>query len=111
MILNGSEMRTGETIIMPMDISTLATSMSMMRNGMKMAKPIWNAVLSSLVTYAGIRMRMEMSSTFGGAGWRESFTNSARSASRVWRSMNVLSGPAPRSSASSIVMRFSERGL
>ena len=39
----------GDTIIMPIDISTLATTMSMIRKGMNTAKPIWNAVFSSLV--------------------------------------------------------------
>ena len=40
MILNGSEITMGESIIMPMDISTLATTRSMTRNGMKMTNPI-----------------------------------------------------------------------
>ncbi len=52
--LKGSEIITGDSIIMPIDISTLATTMSMIRNGMKTMKPIWNAVFSSLVTKAGI---------------------------------------------------------
>ena len=50
MILNGSEMTAGDTIIIPIDISTLATTMSMMRKGMNTTKPIWNAVFNSLVT-------------------------------------------------------------
>ena len=40
----------GETIIIPIDISTLATTMSMMRKGIKTTKPIWNAVFNSLIT-------------------------------------------------------------
>ena len=40
MILNGSETMTGDIIIMPIDISTEATTMSMMMKGMKMMKPI-----------------------------------------------------------------------
>jgi hypothetical protein len=56
MILKGSEMSTGESIIMPIDISTLATTRSMITNGMNSRKPIWNAVLSSLVTKAGTRI-------------------------------------------------------
>ena len=47
--LKGSDTRTGDSIIIPIDISTLATTMSITRNGMKTMKPIWNAVLSSLV--------------------------------------------------------------
>ena len=39
----------GDTIIIPIAIRMLATTMSMMRNGMNTAKPIWKAVLSSLV--------------------------------------------------------------
>src|SRR5690606_41273184 len=56
MILNGREMISGESIIIPMAISTLATTRSMIRNGMKIMKPIWNAVLSSEVTNAGTRI-------------------------------------------------------
>ena len=52
MSLNGSEMSTGESIIIPIDISTLATTMSMMTNGMNTMNPIWKAVLSSLVAKA-----------------------------------------------------------
>src|ERR1700753_3674660 len=51
--LNGSEIVAGDTIIIPIDISTLATTMSMIRNGMKIVKPIWKPVFSSLVTNDG----------------------------------------------------------
>ena len=54
MILKGSEMSTGESIIMPIDISTLATTRSMITNGMNSRKPIWKAVLSSETMNAGI---------------------------------------------------------
>ncbi len=40
MILNGSEINMGESIIIPMDISTLATTRSIIRKGMKIKKPI-----------------------------------------------------------------------
>ncbi len=53
MSLRGSEISIGDSIIMPIDISTLATTRSMITNGMKIRKPIWNAVFSSLVTNAG----------------------------------------------------------
>ena len=46
-ILNGSEMKIGGSIIMPMHISVDATTRSMIRNGRKIRNPIWNAVLSS----------------------------------------------------------------
>ncbi len=39
MSLKGREMSTGESIIMPIDISTLATTRSMITNGMKIRKP------------------------------------------------------------------------
>ena len=53
MILNGREISIGDSIIIPMDISTLATTRSMIRNGIKVRKPIWNAVFNSLVRNAG----------------------------------------------------------
>ena len=54
-ILNGREMKTGGSIIMPMLISVELTTRSMIRNGRKMRNPIWNAVLSSEMMKAGIR--------------------------------------------------------
>src|SRR5690606_10120460 len=56
MILNGSEMISGDSIIIPMAMSTLATTRSITRKGMKIMKPIWKAVLSSEVTKAGTRI-------------------------------------------------------
>jgi len=53
--LNGREMKTGGSIIMPMLISVDATTRSMIRNGRKIRNPIWNAVLSSEIVQAGIR--------------------------------------------------------
>ena len=46
MILNGNDMIRGDNIIMPIDISTLATTRSMMRNGRKIRKPageVWTS--------------------------------------------------------------------
>ena len=54
-ILNGSEMKTGGSIIMPIDINVDETTRSMIRNGRKIRKPIWKAVLSSEMMNAGIR--------------------------------------------------------
>ena len=54
-ILNGSEMKTGGSMIMPMLISVELTTRSITRNGRKIRKPIWNAVLSSEMMKAGIR--------------------------------------------------------
>src|SRR5690242_16347904 len=47
--LNGIETIVGESIIMPRDMRLDATMRSMIRNGRKIRKPIWNAVFSSLV--------------------------------------------------------------
>ena len=41
-ILNGSEIITGGSIIMPIDISAADTTRSMTRNGMKITKPMMN---------------------------------------------------------------------
>ena len=57
MSLNGSATSTGDSIIMPSDMSTLETTMSMIRKGMKTMKPIWKAVFNSLVTKAGTSTR------------------------------------------------------
>ena len=54
-ILNGREMKTGGSIIMPIDINVDETTRSMIRNGRKIRKPIWKAVLSSEMMNAGIR--------------------------------------------------------
>ena len=43
----------GDSIIMPIDISTAATTKSMTKKGTNSKKPIWNAVLSSLVKNEG----------------------------------------------------------
>ncbi len=53
-ILKGSEMNVGGSMIMPMLISVEETIRSMIRNGRKIRKPIWNAVLSSETMNAGI---------------------------------------------------------
>ena len=42
--LNGRLTTTGGSIIMPMDISAAATTMSITRNGTKMTKPMMNAL-------------------------------------------------------------------
>ena len=48
---------TGGNIIIPIDMRTLATIMSITRNGMKIMKPIWNAVFISLNAKAGTKHR------------------------------------------------------
>ena len=101
MSLNGSATSTGDSIIMPSDISTLATTMSITRNGMKIMKPIWNAVLSSLVTKAGTMTRNGAFSAVTSAGSLASLANSSKSDWRVCLSMKARMGASPRSSACS----------
>jgi hypothetical protein len=62
MSLKGRAISIGESIIIPMDVSTLATTMSMIKNGIKIKKPIWKAVLSSEVTNAGTSTRSGIAS-------------------------------------------------
>ena len=52
---------TGGSIIIPIAMSVLATTMSMTRNGMKIMNPIWNAVFNSLIAYAGTMTVIGMS--------------------------------------------------
>src|ERR1700722_13017530 len=92
MILNGSDTRTGDSIIMPIDISTLATTRSMTRKGMNTMKPIWNAVFNSLVMKVGIKTLSGTSSALANCVFPESLVNSCKTFSRVCASMNFLSG-------------------
>ncbi|TLD45676.1 MAG: hypothetical protein FAZ92_02084 [Accumulibacter sp.] len=95
---------------MPIDISTLATTMSTIRKGMKMTKPIWNAVFSSLVTKAGISRRIGISAVDAKPGLRLMRTKSAISDSRVCLSMNSRSGTALRSTAALKLILSSDSG-
>src|SRR4051812_18662611 len=95
-ILKGSEMKTGGSIIIPIDISVEATTRSMIRNGRKIRNPIWNAVLSSEIVNAGIRTVVgtsERSLTFLRCA---SLTNSATSLVRVCFHMNSRIGASAR---------------
>jgi hypothetical protein len=64
--LNGSDTTTGGSIIMRIDISTEATTRSMIRNGRKRRNPISKACLSSEIMKAGTKMRSDRSSGFAG---------------------------------------------
>src|SRR5882757_181943 len=101
MILNGRDTRTGDNIIMPIDISTLATTRSITRKGMNTMKPIWNAVFSSLVMKVGNNTVSGTSAALAYCDLPDNFVNSCRSVSRVCASMNFLSGPTVRSIATS----------
>src|SRR6478752_8829368 len=78
-ILNGREMKTGGSIIMPIDMSVLETTRSMIRKGRKIKKPIWKAVLSSEMMNAGISTSVGTSARVLTFSFLESLTNSARS--------------------------------
>ncbi len=97
--LNGSETTTGGSIIMPIDISTEATTRSMMRNGRNSRKPISKARLSSEIMKAGTRMRSDSASGVAGGGCFAMSKNSARSFSRTFFSMKLWNGPEARSNA------------
>ncbi len=68
---------------------------------MKIMKPIWKAVLSSLVTKAGSSTRIGTSSALTSAGSLASRANSATSDWRVCLSMNARIGASRACSASS----------
>src|SRR5581483_4745523 len=99
MSLNGSEMITGGSIIMPMLIRMDATAMSMMRNGTKIMNPISKARFSSDSMKAGMTVDMGVSMAVAGGLERLMFTNSFRSSSRTCDSMNFFMGTLARSSA------------
>ncbi len=92
---------------MPRLISTLATTMSMIRNGMKIRKPIWNALFSSLVTKAGTSTLKGTSAVFTAGSSLARRANSITSDWRVCLSMNSRIGTSPRLSASSKAILFS----
>ena len=52
-ILNGKAINIGESIIIPKDIKTEATTISITKKGKKSKKPIWKAVFNSDVINAG----------------------------------------------------------
>ena len=61
-ILNGKATNIGESIIIPNDIKTDATTISITKNGKKSKKPIWKAVFNSEVIKAGNAMLKVISS-------------------------------------------------
>jgi len=66
MSLKGMDIMTGGSMIIPMDMSVEATTISMMMNGMKRSIPILKATVSSLSTKAGMSTNVGTSlSVFG----------------------------------------------
>ena len=64
--LNGSDTRVGGSITIPSDMSTDATTKSMIRNGMKMTKPMMNPLFNCDSMNAGMSAAIEVFCTLGG---------------------------------------------
>ena len=101
-----SRNNTGDNIIIPKDIRTLATTMSITRNGIKIIKPIWNADFNSLMTNAGTSTRNGADSAFAPSGNFASFANKAKSDCRVCLVIKPRIGSSARPSACSKVIVF-----
>ena len=104
--LNGSDIVTGETIIMPIARRMFETMMSIAMNGRYTRKPIWNALVSSETQKDGMRMQKLSGSTFAGSSGsfaqRRSavLTKNARSRSDVWEERKARNGSAALARAS-----------
>ncbi|MCY1562374.1 hypothetical protein D9M68_997550 [compost metagenome] len=72
----------------------------MIRKGMKIMKPIWNAVFSSEVTKAGTRMVSGAASGLGMSVRLDRRMNRSRSLERVCASMKFLIGTSAFATAS-----------
>jgi len=92
--LKGKEIITAGSIIMPIDIKNEATTMSMMRKGRTIRKPISKAHRSSLIMNAGIRLCSGVSCGVAMGALRERSRKRFRSSSRKCCSMKLRSGPA-----------------
>jgi hypothetical protein len=98
--LKGSEIITGGSIIIPIDSRTQATTISIIRNGIKIMKPTEKAVVTSLTIKAGISVVIGTSAGESGLLPSVIETISARSFSRVCLSIKDRSGVEVRSRAS-----------
>ncbi len=96
---------------MPIDISTEATTRSMIRNGRNSRKPISKARFSSEIMNAGTRMRSDISSGVAGGGSPERSMNSLRSFSRTFFCMKLRSGTELFCRASSTPIWLAISGL
>ena len=86
-------------MIMPTDISPELTTMSMMRNGKKITKPMMNAARNSERMKAGTKVVSETSLGVAGGGSCDTCTIKASSSGRVFASMKVSRGILPISKA------------
>lgn len=90
----------GGSIIIPMLMRTLATTISMMRKGMNSMNPISNAVRNSEITNAGMSAREGTAASLDGFGSFAARMKSAISFSRVCLNMNSRKGTIARVKAS-----------
>ena len=109
--MNGSDTTTGGSIIMPIDISTEATTRSMIKNGRNSRKPISKARFSSEIMKAGTRIRSDISSGVAGGGSPDRSMNSFKSFSRTFFCMKPRSGTEARCNASSTPIWLATSGL
>ena len=103
-ILNGSEIITGGSIIMPIDMSAAETTMSITRNGTKMTKPMMNAARSSEIMNAGMSVSSGTALTLSGFGRPAARVISAMSSSRVCAAMKPRSGASAACAAAVVVV-------
>src|SRR5690606_41425251 len=97
--LKGRLTTTGGSIIIPIDISTLATTRSLTRNGTTRRNPMVKAVFSSLLMTAGVTTLRGRSCAFAVAVTPDSRVNSDRSSGFTWDSMKVFTGSDAASKA------------
>src|SRR5579859_7077208 len=91
-ILKGKEINTGGSMSMPIDIKTEAVTISMMRKGIKMIKPISKDFFNSPITKAGIKTQVEMSAGVRGRLDLDNATKRAKSFSRTCLNINCRIG-------------------
>lgn len=92
MTLNGKARTVGGSIIIPIDIRTEAMTISIIRKGTKIKKPISKARRSSLIIKAGTATLSGVSSiVFAGFSSARS-VNKSKSFSRVLRTINSFRG-------------------
>ena len=96
--LKGSDMTVGGSIIMPIDMVTVATTMSITRNGRAIRKPISDHLRNSEIMNAGARTRKSLGAR--SAPIPESSARSTKNASsfsRTFFCMNCRNGVVTRS--------------
>ncbi len=101
-ILNGNAKTDGGSIIMPIDIKTDAMTISMIKNGTKIKKPISKARRSSLIINDGMAILSGVSAMEAAGFSFAKSVKSSRSFSLVFFTINSFMGSVAFSSPSSI---------